>query len=589
MTMANSSPTHESEPPKQKHFSQDWWQRLSTHSRWLILVCLIAGLTFRCINLSKVYWYDEAFTALRISSYTETEAVANLTAQKLVEPSDFQIYQQVDPNKGLVDSLVGTVHGLATEEPQHTPLYYIFARLWAGLFGSEIETVRMVSVLFSILALPCMAWLCWELYHSIWASWIGVILLAVSPFQVVYAQEARPVTLWITVTLLASATLLRAIRLNTRNSWVLYTLTLIFSFYSYLFLGLVAIAHVVYVLLLERMRWSKTLRRFVLALIVSLIAFLPWLIAVANQNQVQTVTGWLVGENNFTVVDQLKLWAYHLSLSFVDRGWLDLPTGVGLLFKVFQLFVRLAVLYALYLLCRQTAVKTWLFVISLTVVPTLILVVPDLLDGGKRSSIPRYLIPLYLGLELAMTYLLTQYLVPVNSRTNTATELQPGKQLGKRWTQRFWQVAAWMVITAGIVSSMLIAQSPLWWNKVSAPFPKVAQQINQTERPLIVSNAEIGDLMALSHYLDPKVRLLIDPACFSCQFNLEQRNRLDLSAIPTGYSDLFLFNPRPSDAWMSQLQKEQAQPQQNYQIKTLSEVKSDWYTEYWLWKLEPLN
>jgi uncharacterized membrane protein len=547
----------------QKFFPK--WSAIPKHWQLLILVCLIAGLIFRWVNLGKVYWYDETFTSLRISGYTEAEAVQALSPQKLVEPSAFREFQQINPAKGLAN----TVNGLAKEEPQHTPLYFVLVRLWASLFGDSVTAIRIVSVVLSLLALPCMGWLCWELYQSAGAAWIGTALLAVSPFQIVYAQEARPTALWVTTILLSSAALLRALRVQTPRSWLIYALCLTINLYAFLFSSLVAIVHTVYVIVVERGRWTANLKRFVLALLISIVAFAPWLIMLKlNASQVDTATNWLTGASRFSLGDFVKLWSYHLILPFVDRGSFSLPTGIKLLFVLLQVLVRLLLLYGLYLLCRRTPLRTWLFVVLLIGIPALALTLPDILLGGKRSTIPRYVVPVYLGLELLMTYAVTQYLLPAVGRG--------------RWRQRILQLAAVLVFGAGILSSSLIAQSSAWWNKGhNSRMFDITRQINQTERPLIVSNAELGDLLAISRYLDPKVRLLMQPACLTCGFNREQLEQLQLPSIPAGYSDVFLYNPRPTDTWLSQLQQ-----QKTYQVETLSEVKGDWNTEYWLWKLK---
>ncbi|MEG3987264.1 hypothetical protein QUA13_08880 [Microcoleus sp. S28C3] len=49
-------------------------------------------------------------------------------------------------------------------------------------------------------------------------EWIAVGLLAVSPLHVLYAQEARPYCLWPALILISCASLLRAMRLETKLS-----------------------------------------------------------------------------------------------------------------------------------------------------------------------------------------------------------------------------------------------------------------------------------------------------------------------------------------------------------------------------------
>ncbi len=544
----------------------------------LLGICLIAGVILRGVNLTqKPYWYDETYTSLRISGYSETEVVQAISSDQVISVEKLALYQRLSERR-----ITDTVRGLAQEEPQHTPLYFVLVRIWAEIFGDSIAAVRSLSVLLSLLALPAMAWLCWELFGSALAAWLGAVLLSVSPFQVIYAQEARPTALWTLTILLSSAALLRAMRLKTARSWWLYGGLLSINLYSYLFSGLVAIAHSVYAIglyVIGRERHvNSTLRWFGGMMALGLLLFSPWLLTVAtNSDQVSTVTGWMTTENRPGLLEMVKLWGYHLSLSFVDRGELNLPLGLRLLFLLFQAAVRLTVLYALYVLWRYAPLRTWLFVALLIGIPALALTLPDLLLGGKRSTIPRYFVPVYLGLELAVVYLMQHYSSAGSASSTETTSLPPTKAQRLRLWRRFWQSAFGIVLVAGLSASVLIAQSPAWWNKGHhSRLLDLVAQINVTERPLVVSNAELGDLLALSHYLDPKARLLLQPTCFACAFNRDQ-DQLSLPEIPSGYSDVFLYNPRPSTSWLAQLE-------QSSQFETISRVTDNWYREYWLWK-----
>ncbi len=526
----------------------------------LLALCLAAGVILRGVNLEqKLYWYDEAFTALRISGYTEAEAVQAIPSDQVIGTEQLATYQRLS-ERGVTD----TLRGLAQEEPQHTPLYFGLVRIWAQLFGDSVAAIRSLSVLLSLLALSAMAWLCWELYGSELAVWLGTGLLAVSPFQVLYAQEARPTALWTLTILLSSAALLRALRLKAARSWWLYGGLSVLNFYAYLFSGLVAVAHAVYVARLER-RLSLTLCWFAGMLALSLLLFSPWLLAIAaNSAQVDTVTNWLAVEQRLNLLSLVKLWAYHLSLPFVDRGTLILPLPLRLLNSLAHLTVRGLILVAFYRLWRYASLRVWLFVTSLTLVPALMLTLPDLIAGGKRSTVPRYLVPVYIGFELALTGLLAGLL----SRQFTSWN--------QRWMRYFWSSVTLFILAAGLFSSSAIAQSETWWSKIhNQNVPMLAQQVNQTAQPLIISDAELGDLWSLSRYLDPKVKLLLRPVCYACAFNRDLVDQPFLPPIPAGFSDVFLYNPRPSDRWLSQLQ------QAPYPVTPIAEGFNNWF-----WQIE---
>ncbi len=88
------------------------------------------------------------------------------------------------------------------------PLYYLLLHAWAGLVGSGDLAVRSLSTAFSLAALPA-AWLAGRRLGGAAAGRAALLLLAVSPFAVRYATEARMYAL---VQLLAVAGVLAVLR-----------------------------------------------------------------------------------------------------------------------------------------------------------------------------------------------------------------------------------------------------------------------------------------------------------------------------------------------------------------------------------------
>jgi uncharacterized membrane protein len=133
--------------------------------RYFIVVVLVLGVFFRFVNLDrKVFWHDETYTMLRISGYTKDEVKRQLFNGRIISPDSFFRYQSINPERNLSD----TIMSLAMEEPQHPPLYYIIARVWVQVFGntfaSSVMAVRSLSGIISLLVIPTMYWLCWELF-----------------------------------------------------------------------------------------------------------------------------------------------------------------------------------------------------------------------------------------------------------------------------------------------------------------------------------------------------------------------------------------------------------------------------------------
>lgn len=533
-----------------------------TSFRLLTIILLIIGIFFRFINLDKkVYWIDEVHTSVRVSGYTRTEFVEQLFNKQVVGIEDLQKYQRLAPDRGLND----TMNALAANA-EHSPLYYIMARFWMQLFGDNnigvphlapLQT-RSLSALISLLAFPCIYWLCLELFQSPLVAWMAVALMAVSPFHVLYAQEAREYSLWTVTILLSSASLLRAMRICREakcrvSSWAIYAVTVALGFYSHLLFGWIALAHGIYVFV--TVRFSKALTAYLLASLAGILAFLPWLWVFINDSD--GIGGWVA--KKIPLLTLVKRWPINLSSIFVDvqiannNPLFDLESAADNLqfsynFPFIYLITAILILvgYSIYFLYRQTLKKTWLFVFTLIAVPALTLVLPDLISGGQRSSTGRFLIPCYLGIQLAVAYLLATRITSLSI---------------KSWQQRLWQMSVIALVSCGILSCAISSQADTWWNKYSSYYnPQIAHIINQATNPLVISGAEKASrLTSLSYMLEPQVQFLLI-------------NGQNIPKITDGFSDVFLF--RPSEELQSNLEKEQ------YRLQVVHQLGQ-------LWRLQP--
>ncbi|MBD2103161.1 glycosyltransferase family 39 protein [Leptolyngbya sp. FACHB-261] len=516
--------------------------------RGLVVVALLLGLCLRFVNVEhKVYWYDEVFTSLRAAGYTEAEAVEQFVDGREIEAQRLQQYQSPAPER----DLTATLQSLAQEDPQHSPLYYVLAHFWMRQFGDGAADMRLLPILFSLLAFPCLYWLCQELFDSPWVSGLAVALMALSPFQLLLAQESRQYSLWVATILLSSAALLRALRLQTLLAWGLYAATLSLALYTYLFSVLVAAGHGLYVLATQGLR-GKTTRAYLLASLAGSLTFLPWLLVLLG-NWSQALVATEAQTKSFELSYLVKRWALNLSLIFVD---FDLELGRDPALKFLIPLAVLLVGYSLFVLVRTSPKTTWLFVLTLIGTTALALALPDLILGGRRSSVARYLAPCFLGIRLAVAYCIAAHL--------TTWHQSPWGQ----WQQRLGQLMLVLVLSGGLLSCVVNSQSQTWWNKgKSYDNPQVAQHVNQGSNPLILSDARMGQLLSLSYLLDPHVRLRLQPTCHTCTLESRQLQPDLLDGLDT-FSSVFLY--QPSKLMRSQL------TEQNYQLKPVAKLKDLW-------------
>src|SRR5262245_22388802 len=117
--------------------------------RFFAIVLLVIGVFFRFVNLDqKLYWGDEVATSLRISGYPYVEMEQQIGTGRVVSVADLQKYQYPSPEKTAID----TIKGLALEESQLTPLYFMMVRFWVQLFGNSVAITRSLSAVISLLA-----------------------------------------------------------------------------------------------------------------------------------------------------------------------------------------------------------------------------------------------------------------------------------------------------------------------------------------------------------------------------------------------------------------------------------------------------
>ncbi len=481
-----------------------------------LVVLLTIGIFFRFANLDRqVYWIDEVATSRRISGYTETEVEKHIFDGRLIGIDSLQKYQYPSAEKSTTD----TIKTLIQEDSQHPPFYFAALTSWVKFFGNSVVALRSFSAIISLLTFPCLYWLCQELFQSKWVSWTAVALTAISPVHVVYAQEARQYSLWIVTTLLSSAILLRAIRQKNKINWFIYAATVALGLYTHLFFGLVAIGHGIYVILTNRFKFNRVFFSYLSAMLLSLLAFAPWL-WVLFTSPPRSGTVWM--DRKPDLLSMTARLVGVISRTFVDFGISPNDSLVSMLLSAPIILILLALIgYSLYFVFRYSEERVWLFIFLLIGVTSLVIILSYLILD-KQMATTRYLLPVSLGIQLSVSYLL-------------ATKIQVNHWAEGIGKQRFWRISIILLSFLGILSCTIRAQSEVWWNQIprlTEHIPQISKTINQADRPLVISDASRGIprwlLYSLGHKLAPKVKLqlLLEP---------------DMPVMKYDSGDVFLF------------------------------------------------
>ena len=124
------------------------------------------------------------------------------------------------------------------------------------------------------------------------------------------------------------------------------------------------------------------------------------------------------------------------------------------------------------------------------------LLIPDLLWGGIRSTNARYLMPVWIGVVAALALMFGHKVPKFRSKILSGFMLT-------------------VVLTLAVITNILHANKIAPWTKsLSINLPQVAALINRTENPLVVGNQERhhpGNLFALANLLNKDAKMQFVP------------------------------------------------------------------------------
>jgi uncharacterized membrane protein len=468
-------------------------------------VAIVAGSFARLYDLDRmVVWHDEVFSLLRTFGFDQGRVRAEVLGSRNLGAHDLLVYQKPSPELGFGQ----TLSSLMTH-PEHSPLFYLVARVATPAFSSPIAGLRGTSAWLSLLLVPAMLWLAWELFGDWAAAWIAAALAASSPLHLLYAQEARQYAVWTLLTVAASAALFRAFREGRMCDWVLYGIFLTLGLYTHLLFALVLAVHGAYVVLSLR-PWGSgaeaPLRGWGTTVAAAVLMFSPWIaVVVTRAGRVQEATAWM--ERPISLQRLLEAWGANLV-----RVFADFPVP-----KIFLLLGLIPLAWVLWQFCVHAPRSARLFTCILFLAFVAVVLVPDLVQGGSRSLHPRYALPGFLAVELAAAYVL-------------ATGWRASSTAGRIGSR----VGLFLILGLGVWSGWLILQAETWWNKnFSAANREVAALVNSTERPLLLvsdSGVGLGEVISLAYDLDERVVIRAEPGSGE-------------GVSTTGFSDIFLLIP----------------------------------------------
>jgi uncharacterized membrane protein len=447
------------------------------------MILLGSGLRFTGLN-RKQFWKDEASTAMITSGRCIYELFGD-SKGGVYAAGSFMDLQKSASDRGFRNAFFRVL----SDESTHSPLYYLASNVWRDVFGDSEGAIRSFSGFLSLALIPGIYFLCEALFESSTAGWIGALLTAVSPYQFLFAQEAREYILWLVITVWSSVALLKGL-------WRRYVVLCVIDIYSSMLAIFVAIGQVCFVMIDRGFKKSEKVRSrfFWWTRIGTLAISLPIIINMfAHFVDIRHSTYWMESSPGF--VKYVKAVLSGLYRVFFD---LNLPPG-QLTEHPFQVIAIICILageaFALFYFFRSARRRSKLFIGILMITALLPTMGLDLILGGRRALSARFLLTFYLSLQLVVVYGLNRLFSDSDRR------------------RRIFGLGTTIALSLlGLLSIYTNSQSNTWWNKgVTGDYRVMAAALSKAPYPLVIISHDYRESLALARYVDPTFQIMTAP------------------------------------------------------------------------------
>ena len=320
----------------------------------LLLLWIGIGTIVRFKHLTaKPPWTDE-FATLVFSLGHSFESVP---PDRLISLADL-----MQPLQLPAGDTAGVLRYLLSEDV-HPPFYFVLANLWMRWFSTDSGLVslglaRSLPAWLGVASIPAMFGLSWLLLRSIAVSQLATAMMALSPFGVYLAQEARHYTfgiLWVIASLYCLVLAVRQLQqgrvlsIGLMLSWIVINGLGIASHYFFM-ISLTAIAIALVVFAIRRAGSDRALlltapwQRLYLVILGTAIAGTVWLPILKNVRS-REITQWIQNNQPLNWLDlinpiaqSIATWTTMLVLLPVESDQLSIIIAAAVGIVVFILW-----------------------------------------------------------------------------------------------------------------------------------------------------------------------------------------------------------------------------------------------------------
>ena len=301
-------------------------------SGWILL-----GLVLRLTNLAlKPPWSDEWATIVFSLGHSFQTIPINtlISLDDLLQPL---VVDKLTQPQAVVQHLMS--------ESTHPPLYFLLSHWWLQFLPGDrlisIWWARFLSALLGVAAIPAMYGLGWLWFRSKTVAQLSAALMAVSPWGIYLAQEARHYTLailWVIASLAGLNLAVNSILTKTKLRWWLVSIWVIVNCLgvaTHYFFVLTLVAEVLVLWRYWLPDWQRGLSNYWLriysAIAATICGCLVWLDSWRSVSNNQ-LTSWVFEGNPLSdfFAPLQRLLAYWITMLFIlpVEG---VPTGIDII------------------------------------------------------------------------------------------------------------------------------------------------------------------------------------------------------------------------------------------------------------------
>lgn len=250
------------------------------------------------------------------------------------ETSFFDMSQTFSKSGRIATSIYGNIApGIENTDIGYPPLYFIIQSYWANLFGTEIETLRLLSLFFAISSLVLFFFIAKKLFNSNSLAFLGTVILSL---DIHFSRASRLARMEILTFFFVVSSLLTILIAQKIQKNILYFLAGIISAFATIShtMGFIAPVILTLFILFERKTIRQKLLRVILILTPVLISNILWFAATGKN------IGHLIGTYSLHSADKMSKLPFAFTLFSVDLSWKILFISYMVIIFIFILSLK---------------------------------------------------------------------------------------------------------------------------------------------------------------------------------------------------------------------------------------------------------